>query len=137
MLRHLLLSVVMAIATYNAHASPRSVVVYTTSQIALTQVPPEAKIVMLDRLQQIEAQMSQGLPANPQHAALIVKQRMNSAEWLRLQAELRPASEGVAQARSAGIRNVPAVTVDGTHVVYGISNVAAALQQIEQARARP
>ncbi|WP_168175642.1 TIGR03757 family integrating conjugative element protein [Pseudomonas sp. PA15(2017)] len=125
------------------HAADRSssgsdgkVVVYTTSQIALTHVPAGVTIISLDRLREIEAQMSKGLPANARQATLIIQQRMKTPEWLQLQSQLRDASDGVAQAKVAGIQKLPAVTVDNTYVVYGVANVTAALQQIEHARAR-
>ncbi|WP_313025541.1 TIGR03757 family integrating conjugative element protein [Pseudomonas lopnurensis] len=131
-----LFAVLAASATVQtvAHAAAAEIIVYSTSQIQLTNVPPGAQIIELDRLQQLEARISHGLPANPQQAAHLIQQRMNNPEWRSIEGQVRKAAEDIAGAKSAGIRKVPAVTVDGSYVVYGASDVAAAVQQIQHAR---
>jgi len=115
--------------------SQQQVTIYTTSDIALQAVPAGADVIYLDRQRQIEAVLSQGLPANPHQAAMAMQQRMTGPEFAQLVKELRKASEGLLQAKTHKIQKLPAVTVDHAYVVYGQPNVAVALRQIQTARA--
>lgn len=120
------------------HAGPQStIVVYTTSSIALKNVPPGTRVVYMDRKRHIEAELSKGLPQNPHQAALTMKQRMATPEFARLLEELRLAATDIAHARSLQIQKLPAVSVDDTYVIYGQPDVAAALKQIDRSRAQP
>lgn len=128
-----LLSSFASIASAGQDAQPQ-VIIYTTSDIALHAVPAGANVVYLDRQSQIEATLSQGLPANPHQAAMAMRQRMAGPDFARLVQELRNASNGRLQAKIHKIQKLPAVTVDHAFVVYGQPNVGLALQQIQAAR---
>jgi integrating conjugative element protein (TIGR03757 family) len=68
-----------------------------------------------------------------QHAELI-KTRRHSPEWQQLQLQLRESADGVVKAWVAGVTKVPATTVDNKYVVYGMTDVGAALQKIRTAQ---
>lgn len=108
----------------------QSITAFTTTQLPLQNVPPETTIIHLDQPQLIEAQMSLDLPGNPQEAARLIRSRMQSLEWKQLGQDLQQSSEGVARARVLGVVKLPAVTVDDRYVVYGIADVAQALEAI-------
>lgn len=121
------------LASAGQNSQPQ-VTIYTTSDIALQAIPAGADVVYLDRQSQIEATLSQGLPANPHQAAIAMRQRMAGSDFTHLVQELRKASNGRLQAKIHKIQKLPAVTVDHAFVVYGQPNVGLALQQIQAAR---
>ena len=101
------------------------------------KVPPGVRLIRLDDQQRLEAQLSRSLPPNPQQASMAAQQLLKSPEGARLLAELASAQQGAADAWSIGIAKVPAVVVDRQYVVYGQSDVATAIKEIEAARGRP
>ncbi|WAJ37274.1 TIGR03757 family integrating conjugative element protein [Pseudomonas sp. GOM7] len=117
-----------------AQAAPDQVIVYTTSDIHLSGVPADAKIISLDRVQVLEEQISHGLSANPQQAQAQINQLMGSSRWLKFKDEIKEANRGLQQAWAVKIDKLPAVTVNDSHVVYGQPNVAVALEMIRKAR---
>lgn len=120
-----------------ANAAEPQVVIYTTTQIPLSNIPAGAHVVHLDHQQQLEEQLSQGLPPTPHQAALAMQQRMARPEFAHLQEKLLKASEGVAQAWANKIAKLPAVaTADHAYVVYGQPNVAIAMQQLQATRSK-
>jgi len=91
------------------------------------------RIIQLDAAQQIEAELSANLPADPQQATALVQQRLNQG-GASLQQRLREAYQGVTDAWSMGITTLPAVVVDQRYVVYGESDLDKALARIAQYR---
>ena len=75
------------------------------------------RIIQLDAAQAIEADLSAGLPDDPQRAAALVQRRLNDGQ--ALQQRMREAYQGVTDAWSLGITSIPAVIVDQRYVVYG------------------
>lgn len=100
-------------------------------------VPTGVRLIRLDDQQRLEEQLSRSLPSNPQQASMAAQQLLNSPEGARLLAELAHAQQGAADAWSIGITKLPAVVVDRQYVVYGQTDVAAAIKEIEAARGRP
>lgn len=100
-------------------------------------VPPGVRLIRLDDQLRLEAQLSRSLPSNPTQASLAAQQMLNSPEGARLLAELASAQQGAADAWSIGVTKLPAVVVDRQYVVYGQSDVAAAIKEIEAARGHP
>lgn len=126
--------VAIALSAFVTVARAEEVTVYSTSKIQLQNVPPHAAVVLLDAPQEIQAKMSRGLPAHPQQAAELIKTRRHSPEWQQLQLQLRESADDVVKAWVAGVTKVPAVTVDNKYVVYGMTDVGAALQKIRTAQ---
>lgn len=99
-----------------------------------TQSGPGVRVILLDDVDRLQAKLSQGLPADPQQAMAIVRQRMQSPDGQRLQKDLALAQQGTADAWALGISKIPAVVVDRQFVVYGEPSVPVAVQQIARYR---
>lgn len=127
---------ILALSCLIQTTQAQSITAFTTTQLPLQNAPPETTIIHLDKPQLIEEQMSLDLPGNPQEAEHLIRTRMQSAEWQQLQQDLQRSSEGVAKARALGINKLPAVTVDDRYVVYGIADVAQALEMIRAGGAK-
>lgn len=91
----------------------------------------DARIIKLDAPTCIEADLSSGLPSDPDRASEIARQRLGDR---KLQQQLHEAYQGVADARSLGVTKIPAVVVDRRYVVYGEPDVFRAVARIEQYR---
>lgn len=98
------------------------------------EAPAGSRVILLDQNSLLEHQLSQGLPANPQEAIAIVQQRLQGPNAKNLERDLSDAQQGVADAWSVGVSKVPAVVVDRQFVIYGESNVQAAIERIAQYR---
>lgn len=93
------------------------------------------RVVELDRAPRIEAALSADLPADPQAAAVIVRQRLAGGRDANgLQQRLARAWQDVAEAWGLGVSKLPAVIVDRRYVVYGEPDVARAISRIETYR---
>ena len=92
-----------------------------------------ARVIELDAPQRIEAELTTGLPGDPQKAAPIVRQRLKDG-GASLQQRMQTAYQGVTDAWSMGITTIPAVVVDQRYVLYGETNIDRALARIAQHR---
>lgn len=90
-----------------------------------------ARVIELDAPTQIEATLSQGLPANPSEAAAEVRERLESSAVTQ---QLTAAYQGVTDAWRIGVTKIPAVVVDQRYVVYGDPDVAHAVARIQAYR---
>jgi integrating conjugative element protein (TIGR03757 family) len=95
---------------------------------------PDARVIELDRAARIEAELSAGLPADPEQAADIARQRLQDPELAR---RLQSAYQDIAEARSLNVAKIPAVIVDRRFVVYGDPDVSRAVARIETYRRQP
>lgn len=135
-------------ADKGAQVSPRTIEVFTTTDVAVTGDPGvywqtenqdlEIKIYRLDAIQQIESELSLGLASDPGQAKGAVMeriQRMNADA----RAEMQNAATGMAKAMQYGIDRLPAVVMDGQVVVYGVTDLHVALGHYatQQAGKRP
>ncbi|VXC22813.1 Integrating conjugative element protein, PFL_4709 family [Pseudomonas sp. 8Z] len=98
------------------------------------QSPAGVRLILLGEKDRLEERLTRALPANPQLAAAAFPQFMSSQEGRSLIAELAKAQQDAADAWSTGVEKIPAVVVDRTYVVYGVSDVVAAEAMISQAR---
>lgn len=108
-----------------AASAPARVEVFTNGAILLTQVGG-ATVYQLDGLQQLEAELSQGLPGDEASAQRIALERMKRL-GPALQLRVANAGRGLMLAREYGVERVPAVVIDGKAVVYGMTDVAEAV----------
>lgn len=90
-----------------------------------------ARVIELDAPTQIEATLSQGLPANPSEAAAQVRERLGNRAVTQ---QLTAAYQRVAEAWRIGVTKIPAVVVDQRYVVYGDPDVAHAVARIQAYR---
>ncbi|MGQ5252464.1 TIGR03757 family integrating conjugative element protein [Xanthomonas arboricola pv. corylina] len=107
--------------------------VITDSKHSVTGNATVDRRIELDKAQQLEIELSEQLPSDPQHAAALVQQRLERGGQA-LQQRLRSAHQDVTDAWSLGIATLPAVVVDQSYVVYGEPNLDKALARVAQYR---
>ena len=94
-------------------------------------LPYRVDIYRMDALQQIERQLSQGLPQTEAEAMAWL--RANEARIRRsVQAQAVQAANGVALAHYYRIDRLPAIVIDRKAVVYGVTDVEAAVRRYLQ-----
>ena len=90
-------------------------------------------MIQLDEPERLESQLAAHLPADPEQAAAIARQRLQDG-GTALHKRLALAYQGVVEAWSLGISKIPAVVVDRRYVVYGETDVDRAVSLIERYR---
>ncbi len=100
--------------------------VYTDSAHRPVNPPPDVQVVLLDGPQQLQDSFFGSLPADPEAAETVVRERMQSPEWSSAQADLADRYRQVTHAWSLGLEKYPAVVFDDREVVYGTTDVAQA-----------
>ncbi len=106
--------------------------VFTTAGEPAVNVPPGVAVIELDAPGRLDAELSQDLPADPDVAAAMMRERMATPEWQETADRYADSYLGLARAWQLGIEKVPAVVIDGRHVIYGQPDVAKALREAEQ-----
>lgn len=114
--------------------------VFTTSERPVVELAPKSAtsassnytvtVYEIDGLQFIERKLSHDLPTDrgqSQHLAMQRLQRLEEPELRRM----RGAAMGLAKAMQYGIDRTPAVVFDGETVVYGVTDVSAAVEAYE------
>ena len=122
-------SVIMCCALAAANVMAADVRVFTDRHHPV-DAPASVRVVELDAPARIEAELAANLPADLVRAAAIVRQRLQDG-GADLQRRLADAYQGVTDAWSLGVTQIPAVVVDQRYVVYGERDVARALARIE------
>lgn len=117
-------------------AMPHRVEVFANSAMLLTHADG-ATVYLLDGLQLLEAQLSQGLPTTESEATRVARERMQRL-GNQVQARAANAAQGMALAAQYGIDRIPAVVIDGRAIVYGVTDVqkAVAAYALRQESAR-
>ena len=110
------------------------VVAFTLSSMPL-RATGGAQVHVLDARDGRAEAFGAGLPGDPERALAEVKRRMATAEGRAALARLASAAAGNALAGRLGIEKLPAVVVDGRYVVYGMRDVARAVERVEAWRA--
>jgi len=131
-----------------AAATPRLIEAFTSSDLFITgkaAVNPnpgrsktKIEIYELDGIQRIEAKLSEGLTADPEQSKHIVLQRIQQLDT-GTRAQMQRAAIGLAKAVQYGVDRYPAIVFDGQAVVYGLTDLEAALRHywMWQTRDRP
>ena len=118
-----------------AAAKAPQIEVFTNSSIYLTHTDG-AVIYPLDGLNQLEEELSQGLPGNETAAMPMVRARLRKMGAAELQRRAAAAAAGIVRAGQYGIDRVPAIVFNGKAIVYGMTDVAQARLAYEQAQHR-
>ena len=121
-----------SLAVFSPATFAADVVVVTDSRHPVKTMGDE-RLIELGETPRIEAELSANLPADPERAAAIVRQRLKQG-GTDLQRRIGTAYQGVTDAWSLGVTTIPAVVVDQRFVVYGEPDVARAVARIEQHR---
>lgn len=87
----------------------------------------ELQIYELDGIQRIEAKLSKDLSADSEQSKRIVLQRLQKLGAAD-RAQMQLAAMGLAKAVQYGVNRYPAIVFDGQMVVYGVTDLEAALQ---------
>jgi len=93
----------------------------------------EVQAYELSSIRRLEAKLSRGLTGDPDQskpAALQRVQQLEPEEWVQMQR----AAVGLAKAAQYGLDRYPAIVFDGEAVVYGVTDLQAALQRYRQWR---
>lgn len=81
----------------------------------------------MDDIERLEAELSLDLSTNPDKARRQAVERLQGLSKER-QEQLEETAKGLALAMQLGIERVPAVVIDQDRVIYGMTDLAAALQ---------
>lgn len=117
--------------------TPQVIEIFTTTDLsvageaAISQQPDyreiEFHVYELDGIQRIEAKLSKDLSADPKQSKRIVLQRIQQLHEDD-RAQMQRAAMGLEKAVQYGIDRYPAIVFDGQVVVYGLTDLAVALQ---------
>jgi len=108
-------------------------VLVVTDSLHPVQSPAGTRVIELDQPVRIEARLTRNLPAAPDAAAELMRQRLRDG-GSELQQRIGQAYQGVADAWGLGVAKLPAVVVDRRYVIYGESDVAMAVAHIDAYR---
>lgn len=87
---------------------------------------PAIVVYKIDAIQSMERDLSANLPGEPQQAKAIVLQRFQSLGG-QTRSRMQSAAMGLAKAMQYGIDRYPAIVFESTTVVYGVTDLKAAL----------
>jgi len=121
-----------ALANLGATSSATDVLV-VTDRLHPVRIGPTVRVTELDTLQLLRLDLAAHLPADPEQAAALARQRLQEG-GAALQRQLMAAYEDVVEAWTLGVAKIPAVVVDRRYVVYGVPDVDRAVELIEQYR---
>ena len=133
-------------ARSGARASPREV--FTSDKHVIigadTAAPdgnsrqPAIVVYKIDAIQSIERDLSASLPVEPQQSKQVVLQRIQSLGE-KTRSRMQAAAMGLAKAMQYGIDRYPAIVFDSKAVVYGVTDLKAAVayHQAWRAGAKP
>lgn len=115
----------------SALAEP-AIEVFTIAGEPVVNVPSGVAVIELDVPGRLDASLSQDLPADPEVAEGLMRERMANNEWQETADRYADSYLGLARAWQMGVEKVPAVVIDGRYVIYGQPNVADALNEAER-----
>src|SRR5690554_4235339 len=120
-----------ACLTSPALAEP-AIEVFTTAGEPAVNVPSGVAVIELDAPGRLDAELSQDLPADPDVAAAMMRERMATPKWQETADRYADSYLGLARAWQLGVKKVPAVVINGRYVIYGQPDVVEALREAEQ-----
>ena len=118
------------VASPGPAAVAADVVAFTLSSMPLRGTGGAAVHVLDARDGHAEA-FGADLPGDPERALAEARRRMATAAGREALARIASAAAGNALAGRLGIEKLPAVVVDGRYVVYGVRDIARAVEQVE------
>ncbi len=114
--------------------TPTSIEIFTTTDQPISAIEtfvakhPETdvRIHKLDAIKQLEGKLSQGLSADPDKAKRLVLRKLQQLSN-DTRSQLETSARSLAKAVQYGIEKYPAIVFDGELVVYGLTDLSAAL----------
>ncbi|MDG6897891.1 hypothetical protein A6A19_07870 [Actinobacillus delphinicola] len=129
-------SIMSPLVFANAALPHVEVLGFTTQYQPFVQAQLLDKQFQLDKLDELNAELSKGLPNNLQQAEAVMRQRINSPNGRKLIEQIEKASTAISQAWQLGVKKSPAIVFIPTNgnpvVVYGQLNVATAVSIYRQ-----
>ena len=122
------IALIALFASSGAYA--QHILVITDSQNPVFSVPHEASVIELDKVQQLEEALSDGLTDDQTFSTELAKTRLNTD----IHRELAQAYQGIVDAWALGIQKIPAVVVDRKYVIYGEPDITQAVSHIQAYR---
>jgi len=123
------------------HVLPRAIEVFVASDTTAVERPRSlpggisSRIYALDRIEQLEAGLSEGLPAEADAAQAEALRRLRAFDP-ETRHQLAQGATGLARAARYGLDRYPAIVFDGEAVVYGVTDLEVALEYYRAWRAR-
>ena len=124
-------------AARNDAATPQLIEVFASTDLPITvgaainadvaSSKNDLQIYELDGIQRIEAKLSKDLSADPEQSKRIVLQRLQKLGAAD-RAQMQRAAMGLSKVVQYGVDRYPAIVFDGQMVVYGVTDLEAALQ---------
>ena len=134
----------LSILEAGADALSRSIVAITSNQRPIDSVDwngtspsenkPEITILTLDAVQSIQDQLSEGLPNDEALARALVQQKIAELGRSKLEDDLRAAYLPLGTMMAYGLDRYPAIIFDQQAVIYGVTDLAQAIDQYRQWR---
>jgi integrating conjugative element protein (TIGR03757 family) len=122
---------------------PRFIEVFTSAQYPLVKTDAKRvgsilqglKITVyeIDGIQSVERDLSLNLPVEPQQSKQIALRRIQSLDE-QTRSRMQLAAQGLAKAMQYGVDHYPAIVFDGQAVVYGVTDLQAALAHYQMWR---
>src|SRR5690554_6272807 len=109
-----------------------AVEVFTTAGEPAVNVPSGVAVIELDAPGRLDAELSQDLPADPEVAEAMMRERMATPEWQETADRYADSYRGLARAWELEVEKVRAVVIDGRYVIYGQPDVAKAVREAER-----
>lgn len=125
-------------------AGPESVTIVTSNQRPVANADTvlvsadgtllDIQVLNLDAVTDIEQRLGNGLPSSPEQARIVVDQRIAQIGRSQLDAELRAAYLPVGTMMAYGLDRYPAIIFDQQAVIYGVTDLAEAIDRYRQWR---
>ncbi|WP_313569348.1 TIGR03757 family integrating conjugative element protein [Comamonas terrigena] len=132
------LSVLLAAAATLGHAQVTTVEVFANSATHVqqpSQPPYVLKVYRLDAMAQIGQQITQELPAGEEQAKLYMQQHEAQIR-AKYKSQIVNAANGMSLAIHYKLDRVPAVVINRSSIIYGVSDVNQAVQLFLQSKGR-
>jgi len=116
--------------------TPNQIEVFATSTMFIGNAE-RATVYRVDGRKQLLSEINQGgLPPNPQQASAIARQRIRAMgpEFTR---RIEVSLQALEKTMVYGVKRVPAVVIDGRRVVYGVTDVAQAIEIVRLGGGQP
>jgi integrating conjugative element protein (TIGR03757 family) len=123
---------------------PESVIVVTSNQRPIANEDavlfpadgslPDIQVLNLDSVVDIEKRLGDGLPNDPEQARTMIDQRVARVGRSSLDAELRAAYLPLGTMMAYGLDRYPVIIFDQQAVIYGVTDLAQAVDQYRQWR---
>jgi len=104
------------------------------SGLGYSEYQPELSVLNLDSVQSIEVRLGKGLPGDEKLARAIMEERVAESGRAQLDAQLRAAYLPLGTMMAYGLDRYPVIIFDQQAVIYGVTDLAQAIDQYHQWR---